>query len=60
MEGLQCSRDDVLDLIDEICRLREFASLPPPKDIPSPVQPLPVWMRQEPELPWDGEFPGNP
>lgn len=60
MEGLTCSRDDILDLIEEICRLREYASLPPLKAIPSPVQPEVRWLRQESALPWDDEFPGNP
>lgn len=56
MEGLNCSRDDVLDLIEEVCRLREMANLPPPAEIPSPVQPLPALIRMN----WDDEFPGNP
>ena len=62
MEGLNCSRDDALDLIEEICRLREFANLPPPADIPSPVQPTAFSILSTPEapIPWDEEFPGNP
>lgn len=36
MEGAQISRDDVLDIIDEICVLRELANLPPPP-IPTPA-----------------------
>lgn len=36
MEGSQIANDDVLDVIDEVCRLREIASLPPPP-IPTPV-----------------------
>ena len=55
MEGLSCSRDDVLDLIEEICRIREYANLPQPKGIPSPVQP----QAALPELPWDQEPPFN-
>lgn len=36
MEGAQITKDDVLDVIDEVCRLRELANLPPPP-IPTPA-----------------------
>lgn len=36
MEGSQITKDDVLDVIDEVCRLREVANLPPPP-IPTPA-----------------------
>lgn len=36
MEGSKDSKNDILDLIDEICRLRELASLPPPP-LPTPA-----------------------
>ena len=36
MEGADIARNDVLDVIDEVCRLRELANLPPPP-IPTPA-----------------------
>lgn len=36
MAGTSDSNNDILALIDEICRLRELANLPPPP-IPTPV-----------------------
>ena len=36
MEGNSIGREDVLDVIDEVCRLRELANLPPPP-IPTPA-----------------------
>lgn len=36
MEGAQIAKDDVLDVIDEVCRLRELANLPSPP-IPTPA-----------------------
>lgn len=56
MEGINATRDDVLDLIEEIIHLRtaaDFDTLPIPPPHPQP----------DPTLfpnPWAEEWPGNP
>lgn len=59
MEGLNCSRDDVLDLIDEIKFLRitldmSYPQLPPPRPFPAVV--LDSGLMPDP---WAEELPGN-
>lgn len=63
MEGLNATNDDVLDLIEEICRLREIANLAPLDHIPTPANPAAIPLQAHEILfpcPWDEEFPGNP
>ena len=53
MEGLLATRDDVLDLIEEICRLRQQATTTSPQEFS-------ILRTPNAALPWDDEFPGNP
>ena len=62
MEGINTSRDDVLDLIDEIRHLSMFCGMDIPKmPVVAPVPP-PMTDEQIEKLsdPWADEWPGNP
>lgn len=57
IKGLQASREDILDLIEEIQYLRvtcdmDPVALPPRQDLP-----IPAGIRSDP---WAEEWPGNP
>lgn len=58
MEGLSCSRDDVLDLIDEIKYLRITLDWTYPEIPPRPAMPVVLDGQLFPD-PWAEEFPGN-
>ncbi len=53
------SREDVLDLIDEIKYLRETLDLPTPECSPFPTTPRVVLQDGLMPDPWADEFPGN-
>lgn len=52
MEGSLATRDDVLDLIDEIRRLRQQAPQQGPQEFS-------ILRTPNSPLPWDDTFPGN-
>jgi len=59
VEGLHATRDDVLDLIDEIKFLRMTLDMAYPELPPRPIVPVVVQNGLFPD-PWADEFPGNP
>ncbi len=52
MEGLLATRDDILDLIEEIQRLRQQVSQQGPQEFS-------ILRTPNSPLPWDDTFPGN-
>ena len=58
-EGLQASRDDVLDLIDEIQYLRATCDLPVADFTNSRTMTVVIGSDQTPD-PWETEWPPNP
>ena len=58
LEGSMASREDVLDLIDEIKYLRISLALPTPEFTPPPTTRVVLEAGLMP-TPWDHDFPGN-
>ena len=57
MTGAQATRDDVMDLIEEVKFLRDTCDLPCP-DLPKAT--IPATVASSSCDPWANEWPGNP